>query len=74
MKRPPLLPCLILAGFLLGIRDGRIALWKENQATPSRIFSTQPDMLPVADQLALRRGIVLDSETELAHMLEDYLS
>ena len=60
--------------FLLGVQNGYIALWKEGSEKPLRVFPYQVKMLPLADQLALKKGIVIKSDSKLAEFLEDYLS
>ena len=60
--------------FLLGVQNGYIALWKTGCEKPLRVFPYQADMLPITDQLALKKGIVIKSDSKLAEFLEDYLS
>ena len=60
--------------FLLGTHNGYIALWKDGCEKPLRVFPYQVKMLPLADQLALKKGIVIKSDSALAEFLEDYLS
>lgn len=68
-------PCLVLAlAFLLGIRDGYIALWREGSPEPCRVFPYRAESLPKGDQKALRQGIRIESEELLSQLLEDYLS
>ena len=64
----------LIFGFLLGISDGYIALWKEGNPKPLEVFPYQARSLPAADQQALERGIPIDSIEELNRLLEDYLS
>ena len=64
----------LIFGFLLGISDGYIALWKDGNADPVRVFPYKAETLPIADQQALESGIHLDSKMELVQLLEDYLS
>lgn len=65
---------LVLAmGFLLGIRDGRLALWQEGSGHPLQIYDIRADTLPPADQLQLRRGIRLQTRQELWQVLENYM-
>lgn len=67
--------CLgLVLGFLLGCHNGYIALWKQGQEAPMRIYPYRVNLLPPADRQALRHGISVESELELAHLLEDYLS
>ena len=66
---------IVLAlSFLLGVQNGYIALWKTGCEKPLRIFPYQVKMLPLADQLALKKGITIKSDSSLAEFLEDYLS
>ncbi len=64
----------VLLGFLLGIHDGRIALWKDGVSQPLRVFPYRAEMLPLSDQQALEKGIALEDESDLVQLLEDYLS
>lgn len=65
---------MVLAlGFILGIRDGRLALWRDGVQRPEQVYDIRADSLPPADRLALRRGIALESREELWQMLENYL-
>ncbi|MDD5954543.1 MAG: hypothetical protein PUD38_05000 [Firmicutes bacterium] len=64
----------LIFGFLLGVSDGYIALWKDGNAQPLRVFPYRAELLPVADRQALERGIPLTDESELMRLLEDYLS
>lgn len=74
MKRNRLLSYLLALGFLLGIRDGYIALWEDGRQDPLEVFPCRIEMLPEADQRSLEKGIRLENELELARALEDYLS
>lgn len=73
MKRI-LLTNLLLFGFILGIHEGKIALWKDNQKNPIKVFPYQASVLPEVDQKRLETGIHVDSLSELYKMVEDYLS
>ena len=64
----------LVFGFLLGISDGYIALWKDGGADPVKGFPYRADTLPISDQKALEKGIHIDSKEDLAGLLEDYLS
>ncbi len=73
MKKFPI--CLALAfAFLLGIRDGYVALWREGHAEPEAVFPYRAESLPDADRKALEQGIRIETEAELSQLLEDYLS
>ncbi len=77
MKRPHpgrRLCAMILLGFLLGVQDGRIALWKDGEAHPWRVFPYPVSALPTETQQALKNGIRIDSSEELNQLLENLLS
>lgn len=60
--------------FILGCRDGFVALWKDADPEPLRVFPYSVAALPEADRAALEKGIPLESREELLALLEDYLS
>lgn len=64
----------LAAGFLLGLRDGRLTLWQEGDRHPLQIYDIRESSLPPADRLLLRRGIRAESREELWLILENYLS
>ena len=64
---------VLLAGFLLGIRAGRLALWRDDDPHPVQIYDIRADSLPPADRLQLRRGIRIESREALWLLLENYL-
>lgn len=74
MKKRKLLCNLLIFGFLLGIYEGKIALWRGEEAKPMKVFPYPASMLPRADQQALQKGIKIDNYSQLHKLLEDYLS
>lgn len=60
--------------FILGCKDGYIALWKDSDPEPLRVFPYSVSSLPEADQRALEQGIPIGDEGTLLRLLEDYLS
>ena len=66
--------CILCLGYLLGVYKGHIALWKEPDPTPIRVFPYSVSMLPQEDQRILEKGIRADTVIELTRHLEDYLS
>ena len=74
MKKCSLLYHFVLFGFLLGIHQGKIALWRDNQKEPMKVLPVQVSMLPEEDQKLLQKGIHVDSLGQLYRLLEDYLS
>ena len=74
MSKRTVLANILLFGFLLGIHEGKIALWKDNQKKPMKVFPYQASILPEEDQKRLKEGIHVDSLNELYKLVEDYLS
>ena len=69
--RKLLSPALAL-GFLLGIHEGRVALWRDGEARPEQIYDIRADTLPPADRLQLSRGIRAESREKVWLLLENY--
>lgn len=65
---------ILLAGFLVGIHNGRIAIWQGEDPQPKAVLPYQADLLPEADRIALENGIRLDSRADLTRFLEDFCS
>lgn len=77
MKRSILrrcLPSLVLFGFLVGVSNGRLALWKDGQAAPWKVFPCPVAALPIDTQRQLQQGIRVDSMEDLDRLLENLLS
>ncbi len=68
-----MIAAVLAFGFLLGIQNGRIALWTDGQQEP-RIFPYRAELLPEKDRKALQKGIRIEDGTKLHQLLEDYLS
>jgi len=71
-RRYPYL-ALILT-IILGTHKGFLALWRTGEEAPLRVFPLAAASLPPADQQMLARGIPIESQDQLNHLLEDYLS
>ena len=67
------LALMLILGFLLGIHDGKLALWREGVAHPEQIYDIREDTLPPADRLRLRQGIRLPDREDVWELLENYL-
>ncbi len=74
MKKRERMALMLLFGFLLGIRNGYIALWKDEDPEPVRVFPYLASSLPERDRIALEQGIRIDNTTDLSRLLEDFLS
>lgn len=65
---------MALFGFLLGVHNGRLALWKNEDPEPYRVYPCPVCVLPRDDQEALRKGIHLDTMEDVSRFLENFLS
>ena len=74
MKRYHLLSILFLFGFLLGIHQGKVAIWKDDDPEPMRVFPYSAQLLPPADRRALEEGLRFESKEDLIRVITDYLS
>ncbi|MBO5953953.1 MAG: hypothetical protein J6Q53_07540 [Oscillospiraceae bacterium] len=74
MKKYRNIYCMLLLGFLLGIHNGNVALWKTDDPKPLRVFPYAASSLPEADRKLLEKGIPIDSLGELTRLIEDYFS
>lgn len=74
MKKNHLLPFLAMLGFLLGIHNGRVALWKSPDPEPYRVFPCYVSTLPPEIRTALEKGIKIESEADLDRLLESLCS
>ena len=72
MKHKKLLSQLLLLGFLLGIHNGRVALWKDPDPEPYKVFPYPASALPPEARGALEKGIRIDSMEELNKFLENF--
>lgn len=73
-KIASILYSIMLFGFLLGIHNGQIAIWKDDDPKPAIILPYKADSLPLRDRLALKKGIHFDSIQDIEKMLQDYLT
>ncbi len=74
MKFTSFLCSAVLFGFLLSVHEGRIALWKDDDPEPVKVFPYHARILPAADRRALEEGIRFESAEDLVRLLNDYLS
>lgn len=65
---------ILLTGFLLGVRGGYIALWKNDDPEPVKVFPYKVQMLPPKDRQRLEKGIKIENFADLSRILEDFMS
>ena len=63
----------VLLSMLLGVKNGYLTLWKEEDPQPVATFPVAVSSLPLSDQILLHRGIHVESASALQALLEDYL-
>ncbi len=73
-RKTHILSCLLVLGFLLGSYKGRLAVWKDNDPEPYRVYPCPVYLLPKEERDALQRGIRIDSMDDLSDFLENFLS
>lgn len=54
--------------------DGKVAVFKNKEKTPSTIYESYISLLPIEDQQKLLNGIKVDNTTDLQRIIEDYTS
>lgn len=59
---------------LLGLKDGKAAIWKDDDPEPVKIFPYPVSLLPKEAREALKNGIRFESEEELYELIDNYLS
>ena len=74
MKAKGILSAILSLSLLLGVHNGNIALWQDDDPEPVRVFPYRVSVLPERDQALLEAGIQIESESRLHSLLEDYLS
>lgn len=76
MKRKRNLSTLLCASllftFLLGIHEGRLAIWKDSDPTPAKVLPVPTALLPSRVQGVLRQGVRVESDEEMAKLLEAF--
>lgn len=68
------LTLFLLAGYILGISRGYVAIWRNEDPQPWLVTEMPAAMLPEKDQKALEQGIALPENYPLTRALEDYCS
>ena len=69
-----LLSLALVAVYLLGIHDGKLALWEGDDPEPVRVLPYRASMLPEEARKMLEKGIPIESMDELRKLAETYLS
>ena len=63
----------LLAVYLVGVHDGKVALWKDNNPAPIKVFPYNVSDLPQEAQRQLEAGVKVNSLRELRKLAEQYL-
>lgn len=64
---------LLMAGYLLGIHEGHLALWEGDDPAPRYIFSVRTATLTQDQRAALASGIRVPDQEALLRLLQEYL-
>lgn len=65
---------LVLLGFFIGVHNGRIAVWKNEDPEPYRVIPCPVWILSQRQQQALYSGIRIDSMADIDRFLEEFFS
>ena len=65
---------MLMLSFLLGVHDGRLAMWKDEDPTPCKVFPCPIIVLPKPVQEQLKAGIRLETMDDVNRLLENFLS
>ena len=63
---------LLLLGFLLGIHNGQIGVWKDQDPTPMRVIPCPVWVLSQRQQQMLQQGIRIDSMADVERLLTEF--
>lgn len=69
-----LLPVALLLTFFVGVHNGRLALWKDEDPTPCKVFPCPVLLLPQKVQELLKYGVRLETIEDVNRLLENFLS
>ena len=69
-----LLCTALMAVYLLGVHEGKIALWSGDDPEPIQVFPYRVSMLPKKERQMLKEGIRIETLEELYELAEAYLS
>jgi hypothetical protein len=64
----------LMAVYLLGVHEGKIALWSGDDPEPIQVFPYRVSMLPKKERELLKNGIQVETLDELYRLAEAYLS
>ena len=59
---------------IIGIWEGRVAVYRPQTDTPETVYDTAVSSLPAEEQQKLREGVAVTDSATLAQRLEDYIS
>lgn len=69
-----LLPVVLMLTFFVGVHNGRLALWKDDDPTPCKVFPCPVLLLPTKVQEQLKYGVRLETIEDVNRLLENFLS
>lgn len=60
--------------YIIKAYNGKLAVFKNDEALPVKITDVIVSKLPLADQENINKGIIVNDETQLKKLLRDYSS
>lgn len=72
--RQKILPAALAFGLLIGIHEGRVALWEGDDPAPEFVSDYSAAALPPSDQEALQKGIPAADQNQASSRMEDFSS
>ena len=66
------LPLLLVLGFLLGVHNGQIGVWKNQDPQPMRTIPCPIWVLSPKQRQMLQSGILIDSMDDLENLLTQF--
>ena len=60
--------------YRISVFKGKLAVYESNSKIPYKVYNTYIDSLPYSDQEILKRGIYLNSLSEVKKIIEEYTS
>ncbi len=63
---------ILTLGFLLGIHNGKVAIWTDGSSQPYRVIPCPVFLLTRSQQDALAAGIRIDNMTDVENLIRDF--
>ncbi len=74
VKKRSWFAAILMAGYLLGVSRGYVAIWQGEDPEPYLVTKMPVALLPLDDVKRLEKGIPIPDDYTLAQALEDFCS